>query len=148
MILVLRNYQHAKRIQLKGEKVIIIGSPYQISVSFTWNACLCFDKVGCNKWILHWILKLWTIWCQNYDVGVPIDNCHFLVLTCTLPHSVFYTILTLLIHSNTTPDALPWHSGYTPQNTTPSLHWNYLSLYLSALHSQRSIGTLGGTLER
>ena len=32
---------------------VVISNEYALSVPFTWKACLCFDKIGCNKRISH-----------------------------------------------------------------------------------------------
>ena len=57
----------------------------------------------------------------------------------TVPPALNLPILALLIHSNTTPDALQRRSGTTPLNTTPSLQG---SAQLEWLRSQRSFGAL------
>ena len=40
---------------------VAVSNEYVLSVPLTWKACLCFDKIGCDKRISHWILKLGPI---------------------------------------------------------------------------------------
>ena len=58
-----------------------------------------------------------------------VTSCQFISVTSDNPVAVIsgkyspakrlYTILALLMPSNTTPDAHPWHSGYTLVDTIP-----------------------------
>ena len=58
-----------------------------------------------------------------------VTSCHTISVTSTKPVAVisgrysppeqFFTILALLMPPNTTPDALPWHSGCTLVGTIP-----------------------------